>query len=102
MTAGASVFGRERPMPLPSAREAFGDHGTVVDCVVRDAGNGRPRAFLMLPTRPLSADGWGPKNRQHGRRTWIEWHRSVWARHVSEAMERECAGTAAGLQGSPA
>ncbi len=83
------------------SREAFGDHGTVVDCVVRDAGNGRPRAFLMLPTRPLSSDGWGPKNRQHGRWNWIHWLRTAWTRHVTLALERECPGTAAGPQGSP-
>lgn len=81
-------------------REAFGPHRTAIDCVIRDGRAGNPRALLALPTRPLDADGWGPRNRRHGRWNWIHWLRTAWTRHVTLALERECPGTAAGAERS--
>ena len=71
------------------AAEAFRDHRTAVDCVIRDRGDGNPHAFLTLPTRPLGAEGWGRKHRQPSGPGWIRALRMAWQRHVNLALERE-------------
>ena len=72
--------------------EAFRDHRTAVDCVIRDKGDGNPHAFLALPTRPLGAEDWGGKHRKLRGPGWIRALRQAWQRHVNLALERE--GTA--------
>lgn len=71
------------------AAEAFRDHHTAVDCVIRDKGDGNPHAFLALPTRPLGAEDWGGKDRKLRGPCWIRALRQAWQRHVNLALERE-------------
>ena len=71
------------------ATEAFRDHRTAVDCVIRDRGDGNPHAFLTLPTRTLGAEGWGGKDRKLRGPRWIRALRMAWQRHVNLALERE-------------
>ena len=71
------------------AAEAFRDHRTAVDCVIRDKGDGNPYAFLALPTRTLGAEGWGGKHRLPGYQSWLFALRGAWELHVNLALERE-------------
>ena len=69
--------------------EAFRDHRTAVDCVIRDRDDGNPHAFLALPTRTLGAESWGGKHRLPGYQSWLNALRRAWQRHVNLALERE-------------
>ena len=70
-------------------RAAFTRHGTVVDWVLHDTGDGNPHAHLMLPTRFLDVDAWGGKDRRLHDPKEIRAVRMTWQRHANMVLERE-------------
>ena len=90
------------PRELPAARRAglvrefvqaeFVSRGMIADLAIhvgraRDGGE-QPHAHIMLTTRIVTAEGFGPKNRDwNGTDKLDEW-RARWAEHVNRDLER--------------
>ena len=86
-----NVLSREAQIDLVRGyvREAFTSHGTVVDFVIHDKGDGNPHAHLMLPTRFLDVDAWGGKDRRLHESKAVTEVRRIWERHANLILERE-------------
>ncbi|OUB35292.1 hypothetical protein BK708_04825, partial [Bacillus thuringiensis serovar yunnanensis] len=48
-----------------------------------------PHAHVMLTTREITADGFGPKNRDWNKKELLEQWREEWANHANKALEKE-------------
>lgn len=71
----------------------FVDAGMIADFAVHvgEARDGaeQPHAHIMLTTRTLTAEGFGPKNREWNATEKLEGWRARWAEHVNGELERE-------------
>ncbi len=71
----------------------FVDKGMIADFAVHDgrAGDGgnQPHAHIMLTTRELLGDGFGPKKREWNAVDILEGWRAQWARHVNSELEKD-------------
>lgn len=73
-------------------RTEFVDRGMIADFAVhvgraRDGGD-QPHAHIMLTTRELMGEGFGPKNREWNGADKLEGWRARWAEHVNAELER--------------
>lgn len=73
-------------------QEQFVNDGMVADVAIHDPlasdGQRQPHAHVMLTTRQIGPDGFGPKARQWNDKEKLEAWRSQWAVHVNRALER--------------
>lgn len=73
-------------------REEFVSQGMIADIAVhvgrsRD-GHEQPHAHIMLTTRMLTTEGFGPKNRDWNAAERLERWRARWAEHINRELER--------------
>ncbi len=81
---------RERQDELVRAfvRERFADRGMVADVAVHRDDPDNPHAHVMLTTRSVGEDGFGPKVREWNDRETLGGWREGWAEHCNRELER--------------
>ena len=67
--------------------------GMCADVCVHDKGDGNPHAHIMLTTRSVGPDGFGPKERAWNDKALLQLWREAWERDQNAALE--AAGSAA-------
>ncbi|MED4018563.1 MobQ family relaxase [Sutcliffiella cohnii] len=70
-------------------QEQFVDKGMVADIAIHRDDVNNPHAHVMLTTRTITADGFGPKNRDWNDRGLLEQWREEWANHANRSLEKE-------------
>lgn len=70
-------------------QEQFVDKGMVADIAIHRDDLNNPHAHVMLTTRKITADGFGPKNREWNDRGLLEQWREEWAGHANRALKKE-------------
>ena len=70
-------------------QKQFVDHGMIADLAIHRDDVNNPHAHIMLTTRDITADGFGPKNREWNNRELLNEWREQWADHTNKALERE-------------
>lgn len=70
----------------------FVDQGMIADFAIHDGrardGGEQPHAHILLTTRALMDEGFGPKNREWNSVDKLEGWRARWAEHVNAELER--------------
>jgi MobA/MobL family len=69
-------------------QEAFVNQGMIADIAIHRDDPNNPHAHVMLTTREITADGFGPKNRDWNKKEMLEGWREEWANHANRALER--------------
>lgn len=67
----------------------FVNKGMIADIAIHRDDKKNPHAHVMLTTREITAEGFGPKNRDWNDRGLLEHWREEWANHANKALERE-------------
>lgn len=81
--------GQQKELIRDFVQEQFVDKGMIADvCIHRDDSN-NPHAHVMLTTREITTEGFGPKNRSWNDKGLLEQWRVEWANHTNKALERE-------------
>lgn len=70
-------------------QEQFVNKGMVADIAIHRDDPNNPHAHVMLTTREVTAEGFGPKNRDWNDRALLEQWREEWANHANQALEKE-------------
>ncbi|MEG6588677.1 MobQ family relaxase [Paenibacillus barengoltzii] len=70
-------------------QEQFVNKGMIADIAIHRDDKENPHAHVMLTTREITADGFGPKNRDWNKKELLEQWREEWANHANKALERE-------------
>ena len=70
------------------AQRAFVDRGMVADIAFHGGRSENPHAHIMLTTRPLTPEGFGPKNRDWNKKEQLASWRADWAAHANRVLER--------------
>ena len=70
------------------AQRAFVDRGMVADLAYHGGQGENPHAHIMLTTRPLTPEGFGPKNRDWNKKEQLASWREDWAASANRALER--------------
>lgn len=67
----------------------FVNKGMIADIAIHRDDKENPHAHVMVTTREITAEGFGPKNRDWNDRALLEQWREEWANHANKALERE-------------
>lgn len=67
----------------------FVNKGMIADIAIHRDDIENPHAHVMLTTREITLEGFGPKNRDWNDRALLEHWREEWANHANKALERE-------------
>jgi len=70
-------------------QEQFVNKGMIADIAIHRDDKENPHAHVMLTTREITVDGFGPKNRNWNDRGLLEQWREEWANHANKALEKE-------------
>ena len=70
------------------AQRAFVDRGMVADLAYHGGQGENPHAHIMLTTRSISSEGFGPKNRDWNKKEQLASWRADWAASANRALER--------------
>ena len=70
------------------AQRAFVDRGMVADLAHHGGQGENPHAHIMLTTRSISPEGFGPKNRDWNTKAQLATWREDWAASANRALER--------------
>ena len=70
------------------AQRAFVDRGMVADIAYHGGQGENPHAHIMLTTRTIGREGFGPKNRDWNKKEQLASWREDWAAHANRALER--------------
>ncbi|UAL49708.1 MobA/MobL family protein (plasmid) [Sutcliffiella horikoshii] len=70
-------------------QKEFVDKGMIADIAIHRDDKENPHAHVMLTTREITADGFGPKNRDWNKKELLEQWREEWANHANKALEKE-------------
>ncbi|RIW27273.1 molybdopterin-guanine dinucleotide biosynthesis protein MobA [Bacillus salacetis] len=70
-------------------QEQFVDQGMIADIAIHRDDKENPHAHVMLTTREMIAEGFGPKNRDWNKKELLEQWREEWANHANNALEKE-------------
>ncbi|MEB6551123.1 MobA/MobL family protein [Heyndrickxia sporothermodurans] len=70
-------------------QKEFVNRGMIADIAIHRDDPNNPHAHVMLTTRKITADGFGPKNREWNDRGLLEQWREEWANHTNQALEKE-------------
>ena len=70
------------------AQRAFVDRGMVADLAYHGGQGENPHAHIMLTTRTLGPEGFGPKNRDWNKKEQLATWREDWAASANRALER--------------
>ncbi len=80
---------RQRELVRGWVREQHVERGVVADVAIhRDPRGRNPHAHVLLCTREIGAEGFGPKIREPDRRAELERWREGWERSVNRELER--------------
>jgi len=81
--------GQQKELIRDFVQKEFVEKGMIADvCIHRDDSN-NPHAHVMLTTREITAEGFGPKNRSWNDKSLLEQWRAEWANHANKSLERE-------------
>lgn len=80
---------RQRELIQGFVQKEFVDKGMVADIAIHRDDLNNPHAHVMLTTREITAEGFGPKNREWNDRGLLEQWREEWANHANRSLERE-------------
>ncbi|WP_243291895.1 MobA/MobL family protein [Bacillus sp. FJAT-47783] len=69
-------------------QETFVHQGMIADIAIHRDDPNNPHAHVMLTTREVTADGFGPKNRDWNKKEQLESWRAEWANYANRALER--------------
>jgi len=69
-------------------QETFVHQGMIADIAIHRDDPNNPHAHVMLTTREVTADGFGPKNRDWNKKKQLESWRAEWANYANRALER--------------
>ncbi|MGE8082152.1 MobQ family relaxase [Peribacillus loiseleuriae] len=67
----------------------FVNKGMVADIAIHRDDKENPHAHVMLTTREITADGFGPKNRDWNNKELLNHWREEWSNHANKALEKE-------------
>ena len=67
----------------------FVNKGMIADVAIHRDDKENPHTHVMLTTREITADGFGPKNRDWNKKELLEQWREEWANHANKALEKE-------------
>lgn len=67
----------------------FVNKGMIADIAIHRDDKNNPHAHIMLTTRTITTEGFGPKNRDWNDRSQLEKWREEWANYANRALERE-------------
>lgn len=70
-------------------QEQFVDKGMIADIAIHRDDEENPHAHVMLTTREITADGFGPKNRDWNDKELLNQWREEWSNHANKALEKE-------------
>lgn len=70
-------------------QEQFVNKGMIADIAIHRDDKENPHAHVMLTTRSITLDGFGPKNRDWNDRGLLEQWREEWANYANKALEKE-------------
>lgn len=70
-------------------QKEFVDKGMVADLAIHRDDPNNPHAHVMLTTREITADGFGPKNRDWNNKELLNQWREEWSNHANKALEKE-------------
>nr|WP_162482699.1 MobQ family relaxase [Clostridioides difficile]VUB78609.1 MobA/MobL protein [Clostridioides difficile] len=70
-------------------QEQFVNKGMIADIAIHRDDKENPHAHVMLTTREITTDGFGPKNRDWNKKEMLEQWREEWANHANKALEKE-------------
>jgi hypothetical protein len=70
-------------------QKEFVDRGMVADIAIHRDDLNNPHAHVMLTTREITDDGFGPKKRDWNDRGLLEQWREEWANHANRALTKE-------------
>lgn len=82
---------QQRALVVGYVQRAFAAQGMVADIGIHEGHNPdqpNPHAHILLTTRPLTPDGFGPKNRDWNRKDQLMGWRQGWAAAVNRALEQ--------------
>lgn len=83
---------QRRELVRAFVRDQFVSRGMVADVAIhapsRHGDDRNHHAHIMLTTRALTAEGFGPKAREWNRAEQLEQWREAWAQHSNRALER--------------
>ena len=69
------------------ARSQFVAKGMIADIAIHHTKSGNPHAHILLTTRAITTQGFGPKNRDWNRKELLQAWRQAWAHHANRALE---------------
>lgn len=67
----------------------FVNKGMIADVAIHRDDKENPHAHVMVTTRKITADGFGPKNRDWNNKELLTQWREQWAAYANKALERE-------------
>ncbi|WP_273127783.1 MobQ family relaxase [Bacillus weihaiensis] len=70
-------------------QEQFVSKGMIADIAIHLDDPDNPHAHIMLTTRSVSENGFGPKNRDWNNKELLNEWREAWATHANQALEKE-------------
>lgn len=70
-------------------QKEFVDKGMIADVAIHRDDANNPHAHVMMTTREITPEGFGPKNRDWNKKELLEQWRGEWANHANRALERE-------------
>ncbi|MFJ7936892.1 MobQ family relaxase [Sporosarcina sp. NPDC096371] len=81
--------GQQKELIRDFVQKEFVDKGMIADLSIHRDDANNPHVHVMLTTREISADGFGPKNRSWNDKGLLEQWRAEWANHANKSLERE-------------
>jgi hypothetical protein len=70
-------------------QKEFVDKGMIADIAIHRDDLNNPHAHVMLTTRKITIDGFGPKNRDWNNKELLNQWREQWADYANKALEKE-------------
>lgn len=70
-------------------QKEFVDKGMIADIAIHRDDQENPHAHVMLTTRTITSDGFGPKNRDWNNKELLKQWREEWSTHANKALEHE-------------
>ena len=71
-------------------KSEFVDKGMIADVAIHHAKGDNPHAHILLTTREITPEGFGPKNRDWNKTEALEQWRKSWQDHANTALEQAC------------
>ncbi|WP_456275063.1 MobQ family relaxase [Bacillus sp. AK031] len=80
---------QQRELIRNYVQEQFVNQGMIADIAIHRDDKENPHAHVMLTTREMTVEGFGPKNRDWNKKELLEQWREEWTNHANKALEKE-------------